>query len=126
MNPRHVKRYTLHVYPHQKGVVYWELSAENSDGPEIIRVVRKVAKKIKNGDVLLWDRLDRSGQKRKPDKQHCSPTAFAAIETKGGKAIHLPPKGKYLNPVELLFNDLKNHYIRPQFRKMVKTSVNKN
>ncbi len=33
----------------------------------------------------------------------------AAIETKGGKVIHLPPKGKYLNPVELLFNDLKNH-----------------
>ncbi len=41
--------------------------------------------------------------------------AIAVIETKGGKVIHLPPKGKYLNPVELTFNDLKIHYIRPQF-----------
>ncbi len=47
---------------------------------------------------------------------HYNPTAIAAIAGKGGKVIHLPPKGKYLNPVELLFNDLKNHYIRPQFR----------
>ncbi len=88
VKPRHGKRYTLHVYAHQKGVVYWELSAENSDGQEIVRVVRRVAKKIKNGDVLLWDRLGASGQKRKPDKQHYSPTVIATIESKGGKAIH--------------------------------------
>ncbi len=41
---------------------------------------------------------------------------ITAIESKSGKVIHLPPKGKYLIPVELLFNDLKNHYIRPQFQ----------
>ena len=29
----------------------------------------------------------------------------------------LPPKGKYFNPIELLFNDLKSHYIRPNFPK---------
>jgi hypothetical protein len=29
----------------------------------------------------------------------------------------LPPKGKYFNPLELLFNDLKQHYIRPNFPK---------
>ena len=28
-----------------------------------------------------------------------------------------PPKGKYFNPIELLFNDLKSHYIRPNFPK---------
>ena len=27
----------------------------------------------------------------------------------------LPPKGKYFNPIELLFNDLKSHHIRPNF-----------
>ncbi len=113
--PRWGKRYTLHVYARQTSVVYWELSERNADDQEIVRVVRSLAKKIKNGDVLFWDRLGRSGRKRNPDKQHYNPTAIAAIEGKGGKVIHLPPKGKYLNPVELLFNDLKNHYIRPQF-----------
>ena len=28
----------------------------------------------------------------------------------------LPPLGKYLNPVELLFQDLKEHYIRPSYK----------
>lgn len=114
--PRWGKRYTLHVYARRNSVVYWELADKNADDNEVVRVIRRVAKKIKNGDVLLWDRLGRSGRKRKPDKQHYNPTAIAAIESKGGKVIHLPPKGKYLNPVELLFNDLKNHYIRPQHR----------
>ncbi len=113
--PRWGKRYTLHVYARRKGVMYWELADKNADDKEVVRVVRSVAKKIKNDDVLLWDRLGRSGRKRNPDKQHYNPTAMAAIESKGGKVVHLPPKGKYLNPVELLFNDLKNQYIRPQF-----------
>ena len=29
----------------------------------------------------------------------------------------LPPKGKYFNPIELLFNGLKSHHIRPNFPK---------
>ncbi len=76
------------MYAHNKGFVYWKLFAKNADDKEVVRVVRRVAKKIKNGDVLLWDRLGRSGRKRKPDKQHYSPTAITAIETKGGKVIH--------------------------------------
>ena len=112
--PRWGKRYTLHVYARRKNVVHWELSDKNANDSEVVRVVHSVAKNIKNGDVLLWDRLGRSGRKQKPDKQHYNPTAIATIESKGGKVIHLPPKGKYLNPAELLFNDLKNHYIRPK------------
>ena len=27
----------------------------------------------------------------------------------------LPPKGKYFNPLELLFGDLKAHYIEPAY-----------
>lgn len=100
VKPRWGKRYTLHVYARRNSVVYWELSDNNADDKEIVRVVRSVAKKIKNGDVLIWDRLGRSGRKAKPDKQHYSPTAIAAIESNGGKVIHLPPKGKYLNPVQ--------------------------
>jgi hypothetical protein len=51
---------------------------------------------------------------------------IGAIEGNEGKVIHLPPKGKYLNPVELLFNDLKNHYIRPRSRKTAKIAVDEN
>ena len=99
-----MKCYTLHVYARHKGVKYCELSDKTADGKEIVRVFCSVAIKIKNGNVLLWDRLGGSGQKRKLNKQHYNPTAIAAIESKGGKVIHLPPRRKYLNPVELLFN----------------------
>jgi transposase len=117
VKPRWGKRYTLHVYVRQTSVVYWELSAKNANDNEILRIAKTVAKHVKNDDVLFWDRLGRAGRKMKPDKQHFNPRAIDAIECNGAKVIFLPPKGKYLNPVELLFNDLKNHYIRPQYRK---------
>ncbi len=77
----------------------------------------KIDDKVKNGDVLLWDRLGHSGRKWKRDMQHFNPTVTATIESKGGKIIQSPPKGMYMNPVELLFNDLKNNYIWPQLPK---------
>ena len=59
------ERYKLHIYARHKGAVYWELCDKNVDDKEIVQVVRSGTKKIKNGDVLLWDQLGRSGWKRK-------------------------------------------------------------
>ena len=39
----------------------------------------------------------------------------ATFNALGVTVKFLPPKGKYFNPLELLFNDLKSHYIRPKF-----------
>ena len=45
------------------------------------------------------------------------------IEERGVSIKFLPPKGKYFNPLELLFNDLKQHYIRPNFSEKRSTAV---
>jgi hypothetical protein len=52
--------------------------------------------------------------------------AIAAIEGKGGKSIHLPPQGKYLNPAQLPFKDLKKFAFDHSSRKTVKISVDEN
>jgi hypothetical protein len=106
--------------------LYWQLSDNNADVSEVARDIRSVKKKIKDSDVPIWDRLGNSGRKQKPHKQHHNPMAIAITEGNGGKVIRLPPQRKYLNPVELLFNDVKNHYIRPRSRKMVKIVVHGN
>ena len=52
-----------------------------------------------------------------PTSQHYSQVARATFEGCGVAIKFLPPKGKYFNPLELLFNDLKTHHIRPNFPK---------
>ena len=69
-----------------------------------------------SGDTLIWDRLDRSGRALHPSAQHYSPEAKATFEERGVAIKFLPPQGKYFNPLELLFNDLETHYIRPKFQ----------
>ena len=113
--PRHATRYTLHCYSRQNEVVYWELCKKNADDGEILRVIKAVAPLINEGDVLLWDQLGRSGRAKNPTAQHFNPEAISEIEDRGATVIHLPPLGKYLDPLELLFNDLKEHFIRPHF-----------
>lgn len=112
---RYAKRYTLHMYVKRTGVLYWELCDKNAVTAEIERVAAAAAEHVEAGDVLIWDRLDRSGRCRNPTAQHYSPVARSAFTDRGAKVEHLPPKGKYFNPLELLFNDLKSHYIRPAF-----------
>jgi transposase len=70
---------------------------------------------MRQGEVLLWDQLGKSGRCLHPIRQHFNSEVIEKLKRKGVKVIHLPPKGKYLNPLELLFSDLKEHYIRPQF-----------
>ena len=69
------------------------------------------------GDTLIWDRLGRSGRALHPIHQHYSPVVREEFKERGVPIKFRPPKGKYFNPIELLFNDLKSHYIRPNFPK---------
>ena len=113
----YAKKFTLHMYAKRSGVLHWELSDKNADTGEIERVAVAAAHKMQHGDVLVWDRLGRCGRAVNPTTQHYSPIARAAFEECGVTIKFLPPKGKYFNPLELLFNDLKQHYIRPNFPK---------
>lgn len=70
---------------------------------------------MERGDVLIWDQLGQSGRSTNPVAQHYSPLARQQFENHGVKVEFLPPKDKYFNPAELLFNDLKSHYIQPAF-----------
>jgi len=112
---RYARRYTLHVYARQTGVVHWELSEQTANTPEVERVAAAAAEKMKDGDILIWDRLGRSGRAANPKACHYSPVARAAFAEHGVGVEHLPPLGKYLNPVELFFQDLKSHCLRPAF-----------
>lgn len=103
------------MFAKKSGVVHWELSVLNSDTKEVERVAAAAAPKMRKGDVLIWDQLGRSGQSANPVAQHFSPVARERFAAHGVKVEFLPPKGKYFNPTELLFNDLKSHYIRPEF-----------
>lgn len=111
----YAKKYTLHVYAKRTGVVYWELSELNSNTAEIERVARSAARNLGNNQTVIWDRLGRSGRTQHPVAMHYSPAARESFAAAGARLEFLPSKGKYFNPLELLFNDLKSHYIRPAF-----------
>lgn len=64
------------------------------------------------GDTLIWDRLGRSGRSTNPVKQHYNPKVKEESAKRGMEVMFLPPLGKYFDPMELLFNDLKEHYLR--------------
>ena len=114
---RHGKKYTLHIWARQTNIVYWELRDKYANDIESVKVCKRAAKKLKEGDVVIWDRLGKSGRCKNPKAQHYNPECLKAIEAAGASRLFLPPKGKYWNPVELLNNDLKEHYIRPHYGK---------
>ena len=90
---------------------------KNADTKEVERVAADAAGEMESGDTLIWDRLGRSGRALHPSAQHYSPEAKATFEERGVGNQVPTPKDKYFNPLELLFNDLKTHYIRPKFPK---------
>ena len=95
--------------------MHWQLRNTNANDVEVQKVAKKMKKKLEPGDVVIWDQLGRSGRTRNPRRQHFNPEVIQSIKDMGAEVMHLPPKGKYWNPAELLFNDLKNHYIRPAY-----------
>ena len=105
------------MYAKSTHIVHWELCDTSAKAGEVERVAAAAAKKMKKGDVVIWDRLDRNevGDVRIQLPNNYSPKAKESFKAKGVKLLFLPPKGKYFDPVELLFNDLKSHYIRPAF-----------
>jgi hypothetical protein len=112
------KRYTLHVYTRQHEIVHWELSRKSATDAEIRRItIASVIPKLQHGEALIWDRLGRSGRSKNPKAQHYNPEVKEAVEAAGARVVMLPPYGKLLDPVELLFNDLKSHYLQPAFPK---------
>jgi hypothetical protein len=65
---------------------------------------------LKEGDVVYWDRWGRSGRAKNPVAHHFSPRARELVEATGAKLKLLPPNGKLLDPIELLFGDTKRFY----------------
>lgn len=65
---------------------------------------------LDKGDVVYWDRWGRSGRAKNPTAHHFSPKARLSVEAMGAKLKLLPPTGKLLNPIELLFGDTKRIY----------------
>jgi len=114
---RYATKYTLHVYAKKDRVLHWDLSDKNANTKEIERVAVDAATQMDMGDTLIWDRLGRSGRAIHPVHQHYSPVVREGFKDRGVSIKFLPPKGKYFNPIELLFNDLKSHHIRPNFPK---------
>ena len=101
-------------------MLHWDLSGQNADTKEIERVAVDAATQMSVGDTLIWDRLGRSGRALHPTHQHYSPAVRDEFKERGVSMKFVPPKGKYFNPIELLFNDLKSHHIRQTFHKMGK------
>ena len=66
------KKYTLHVFARKTGVVYWELCEKNADTKEVERIAGAAAERMNHDDVLIWDRLGRSGRTPNPVAQHYS------------------------------------------------------
>lgn len=112
---RRGKKYTLHVFAHETYMVYWTLRDKNANDAEVCEVTKRACKNFEKDDVLLWDMLGRSGRAKNPKAQHFNPSVIQRFEERGVEVWYLPPKGKYFNPTELLFNDLKSHYIRPAY-----------
>ena len=105
------KKRTLHVFAKNNRVLHWELQETNTNNTGVKQVTLRALKKFNRGDTLLWDRLGRSGRSENPVKQHYNPEVAKAAAKRGVKIKFLPPLDKSFHPMELLFNDLKEHYI---------------
>ena len=113
---RYSKKYVLHMYASKKRVVYWELASKNAGDAEIKRIaVEGVLPEMEEGEKLFWDQLGRSGRAKNPNKQHFNPEVAAEFEDASMEVVMLPAPGHILDPMELLFNDLKEHHIKPAY-----------
>ena len=81
-------------------------------------VSRILCPKLNEGDVVIWDRLGKSGKALNPIAHHFSPKAKKAIERRGATLMILPPYGKYMDPIEMVFGDTKTKYEKFIAKKM--------
>lgn len=110
------KRLTLYLAIRVDGLVHMPiLKPENADDVEFMKYVEQtLVPHLRSGEVVIWDRLGRSGRAKNPCKQHYNPRARQMIEDKLCQLLILPPKGKYFDPIELVFSLLK-HEVRKTY-----------
>jgi len=103
------QRYTLYWTITKEGPLHEPvLRKENCNNETFLTYIRQhVVPNLVPGTTVIWDRLGRSGRCRNPRRIHYNPDAIAEIEGQGCSVVFLPPKGKYLNPIEEAFNALK-------------------
>ncbi len=81
-----------------------------SDGDFNTYVSKTLAPKLREGTVVFWDQLGKAGRAKNPTTHHFGPKARKAIERRGAKLMILPRYGKLLDPIELIFGDVKKIY----------------
>ena len=108
---RHGKRWTVYLAIRQDGLVHPPiLSQENADDVEFYHYVwRTLVPNLRPGEVVIWDRIGKAGRCANPSKEHYNPGAIKLIENAGCRVMFLPPKGKFFNPIELVFGCMKVH-----------------
>lgn len=108
------RRWTMYLAIRVDGLVHPPiLKPENADDVEFMKYVEQtLIPYLRVGEVVIWDRLGRSGRAKNPCKQHYNPRARQLIEQKGCQLLILPPKGKYFDPIELVFGLLKTEVRR--------------
>lgn len=117
VKPRNPKKYVLHVYAKRDRVLHWELRDQNAQDDDFLGIVQRAAETFDEGDTLIWDQLGRYGREKNPYRLHWDPEAKEAVESAGASMLILPPSGYYFMPLDLLFADLKEHFIRPAYPK---------
>ena len=108
---RHGRKWTVYLAIREDGLVHPPiLSDESANDLNFYHYVwQHLAPNLRRGDVVIWDRLGKAGRCANPSKQHYNPDVKRLIEEKGCQVMFLPPKGKYFNPIELVFGILKTH-----------------
>ena len=108
------KRLTMYLAIRVDGLVHPPiLKPLNADDKEFMKYVEEsLVPCLRPGEVVIWDRLGRSGRAKNPCKQHYNPLARGLIEAAGCQLMILPPKGKYFDPIELVFGLLKGEVRR--------------
>lgn len=79
-------------------------------------VANDLAPYLHEGDVVIWDQLGKSGRAKNPTAHHFSPAAHEAIKATGARLVMLPPAGKLLNPIEIIFGEVKRLYEKELLR----------
>ncbi len=99
-----------------KGKIYNKGSISNEDFETYVK--RNLCPRLGPGKTVLWDRYGRSGRSKNPTARHFSPKAKKDIENTGAQLIMLPRYGKYGDPIELLFGDIKKNYEKKMSKEM--------
>ncbi len=105
------KRWTMYLAIRVNELVHPPiLKDKNADDVEFMKYVEEsLVPCLCPGEVVIWDRLGRSGRCKFPNKQHYNSRARQLIEEKGCQLLILPPKGKFFDPIELVFSLLKGN-----------------